>query len=75
MASYVIKRGGIWSGGKLLSEGATVELSDADRDAMDPQHTDLLSANEAKAEASKLKAEADALTEKAKNLTKKEGGK
>lgn len=72
MPSFLIKRGGIWAGGKLLTEGDTVELSEKDRDIIDPEHTTLQSAKDAKHEAEKLAAESKAAAEKAKQLAEAE---
>ena len=71
MPSFIIKRGGIWASGKLHTEGDVVELSDKDRDAIDPHHVDLQSSNEAKAEAEKLAAAAKEAAEKSKSLAEK----
>lgn len=71
MPQFIIKRGGIWADGKLLTEGAVVELSEKDRDAMDPLHIDLQSSSEAKAEADKLSHAAKDAAEKAKALAEK----
>jgi len=74
MPSFIIKRGGIWASGKLHTEGDVVELSDKDRDAIDPHHVDLQSSNEAKAEAEKLAAAAKEAAEKSKSLAEKSKG-
>ena len=71
MPSFIIKRGGIWASGKLHTEGDVVELSDKDRDAIDPHHVDLQSSKEAKAEAEKLAAAAKEAAEKSKSLAEK----
>lgn len=68
MPKFIIKRGSIWSGGKLVSEGGTVELDDADREYIDPTHEVLQSAGEAKLEAEKLAAESKLAAAKAKAL-------
>ncbi len=68
MPSFIVKRGGIWAGGKLHTEGAVVELSEKDRDVIDPNHDTLQSAKDAKLEAEKLAAESKAAAEKAKQL-------
>lgn len=57
--NYLIKHGGVWANGKLIPTGGNVELSDEDRELIDPNHTDLQSGAEADTEASKLSVDAD----------------
>lgn len=88
MPVYTIKHGSIWQGGKLRSVNETVELSEKDRELIDPKHTDLQSPEEAKAEAeaaleaaekkaadAKALAEAEAKRVEALKKAKKDGEK
>lgn len=70
MTTFTIKHGIIWQGNKPRSVGETVEIDDAQRDVIDPNHTDLQSASEAKLEAEKLAAEADLAKQKAEAFAK-----
>ncbi len=76
MTTYIIKRGGIWQGGKLRTSDhadtklRTVELDDEQRKLIDPDGSLLQSAEEAALEAKKLKAEADLSAKRAEALAK-----
>lgn len=75
MGVYTIKNGSIWQGGKQLHAGDVVELSDKDRQLIDPQHTDLQSSEEAQAEAEQLAAEAEKKAAAAKAIAELEAKK
>jgi len=66
--TYTIKQFGIWQLGKLRGPGETVDLTDEDRERIDPEHLHLQSKEEAALEAKKLAAEAKLAAEKAKAL-------
>lgn len=68
MPDYIVKHGGIWSGGKLVPTGGTVTLDEDDRKYIDPHGEFLISAAEAKAEAEAKKKEAAELAKKAAEL-------
>lgn len=68
MATYTIKKYGIWQGNKLRGPGETVELDEAEREKIDPDHSNLQSRDEAQLEAEKLAAEAKLAAEKARVL-------
>jgi hypothetical protein len=68
MPLYTIKVGSIWKAGKQHGIGATVELTEADREKIDPKHTDLASLEELKADVEKAKLEAASVEKKASQL-------
>lgn len=70
MNSYIIKQGGVFQGGKRRGIGETVTLTLEDRELIDPNHTDLQSAEEAEVEATKLEAEAELEKKKRDALAK-----
>lgn len=76
MTTFVIKRGSFWQDGKQRYANhpdpslRTVSLADIERDAMDPNHTDLQSADEAALEAKKLQAESELKVKQAEALAK-----
>ena len=72
MPLFTIKRGGIWRGGKLCTEGQVVELSDEDRELIDPGHTDLQSSADLKSDAAQAEADAKAAKLKLDELAKAE---
>lgn len=75
---YSIKRGSFWQGGKQRHADAedpdlrTIALTPKERDAMDPDHSHLQSADEASGEAKKLEAESEAAKKKAEELKQAE---
>lgn len=68
MGIFTIKFGTIWSGGKPRTVGETIELSEKDRERIDPTHEHLMSLDEAKEIGRKAKAAAEEAAKQAADL-------
>lgn len=67
---FLIKHGGVWKDGKLVPTGGRVDLEPADRELIDPNHTDLESAEEAEIASQKLDVEASLARRKSQALAR-----